>query len=118
MNLKSKASRFLAGDTSRPQSECRRIMKRVPYRMKYGYLWCDSLLYPRPCMIKDLSVSGAKVVNISDEIKPRLLADNFRLYLCDEKHEVICSLAWMKGQAMGLKFQSRPLRPSRTYKPM
>ena len=118
MNFKSKASRFLAGEKPRGPNECRRIVKRVPHRMKYGYLWCDSLLYPRPCMIKDLSVTGAKVVNIGDEIKPRLLANDFRLYFCDEKHEVICSLAWMRGEAMGLKFESRPLRPCRTYKPL
>ena len=91
-------------------------MRRVPQRMKYGYLWCDSLIYPRPCLIKDLSVGGAKVQNIGEDIKTRLLADGVRLYFADEKHEVICSLAWIKGQSFGLKFQSRPLKPSRTYK--
>src|SRR5262245_5382382 len=118
MGIKSGASRFLAGDKPRSLNDCRRIVKRVTYRMKFGYLWCDSLLYPRPCMIKDMSVTGAKVVNIGEEIKPRLLTDTFRLFLCDEKHEILCSLAWMKGQAMGLKFESRPMRPIRTYKPI
>jgi hypothetical protein len=121
MNLKSMASRFLAGDKSRPardEADCRRIMKRVPQRMKYGYIWCDSLITPRACMVKDLSVGGAKISNIGEEIKPRLLANNFRFFFCDEKHEIICSLAWIKGQTMGIKFESRPLKPSRTYKPI
>lgn len=115
MGILSLTSRFLASEKAKTQ-DCRRIMKRQPQRMKYGYLWCDSLITPRPCMIKDLSVSGAKVQNIGDEIKPRLLANGFRLYFADEKREVQCSLAWIKGQTMGLKFQSGPMKPSRTYK--
>lgn len=119
MGILSGASRFLAGATSQAPSksdDCRRIMKRTPQRMKYGYLWCESLITPRPCMIKDLSLSGAKVQNIGEEIKPRLLANGFRLFFANEKHEVRCSLAWIKGQTMGLKFESGPLKPSRTYK--
>jgi hypothetical protein len=84
--------------------------------MKYGYIWHDSLITPRACMIKDLSVSGAKIQNIGEEVKARLLANNFRFYFCDEKHEIICSLAWIKGQTMGIRFESRALKPSRSYK--
>ncbi len=53
MGIFSLTSRFLGGEKATSQ-ECRRIMKRQPQRMKYGYLWCDSLITPRPCMIKDL----------------------------------------------------------------
>jgi hypothetical protein len=120
MNFISKASRFLAGDTIRPaprgKDDCRRVTKRVPQRMKYGYIWHECLITPRPCMIKDLSVSGAKIQNIGEEVKARLLANNFRFFFCDEKHEVLCSLAWMKGQTMGIRFESRAMKPSRSYK--
>jgi hypothetical protein len=115
MSWRSVASKFFAGEKN-ASDECRRIMKRVPQRMKYGYLWRDCLITPRPCIIKDLSVSGAKVMNVGEEIKERLLANELRLFFCDEKHEIICKVAWVKGQTMGLKFQSRPLKPSRTYK--
>jgi hypothetical protein len=116
MGILSFTSRLLAGEKAKQEQECRRIMRRQPQRMKYGYLWCDSLITPRPCMIKDLSVSGAKVQNIGEDIKPRLLANGFRIYFADEKREVQCSLAWMKGQMMGLKFESGSLKPSRAYK--
>jgi hypothetical protein len=113
----SVASRFLKGDKPK-NDDCRRISRRTPQRMKYGYLWCDSLIYPRPCMIKDLSMGGARVQNMGDEIKLRMLENGFRIYFADEKQEVICKLAWAKGQMFGLKFQSGRMRPTRTYKPL
>jgi len=116
MSILTAASRFLKGDKAK--DECRRLTRRVPQRMKYGYLWCDSLIYPRPCVIKDMSVGGARVQNIGEEIKTRLPLDGVRFYFVDERQEVICKLAWTRGQMFGLKFQSRRLKPSRAYKPL
>lgn len=115
MSLRSFAAKFVLAHKG-TGVDCRRIMRRVPQRMKFGYLWNDGLLTPRLCSIKDLSVSGAKVQNVDDEIKPHIIRDGVRLYFADEKHEIICSLAWVKGNTMGLRFESRPLKPSRHYK--
>ncbi|WP_295558895.1 PilZ domain-containing protein [uncultured Hyphomicrobium sp.] len=93
-----------------------RRMRRIPQRMRSGFLWTEKLITPRACMIKDLSVSGARVEILGDSIKPALLVDGVRLYFDTEKHEVPCSVAWMKGSMMGLKFEGRPRPPTRKYK--
>lgn len=93
-----------------------RSVVRVPQRMRSGYLWTEQLITPRACMVKDLSVKGARVEIIGDPVKPRLLADGVRLYLDTEKHEIPCALRWMKGQTVGLSFEGRPRPPSRKYR--
>ncbi|MCC7251681.1 PilZ domain-containing protein [Hyphomicrobium sp.] len=103
------------GPTAKGGPEKRRV-RRVPQRMRSGFLWTDKLITPRACMIKDLSVGGARVDIIGDPIKPSLLIDGLRLYFDTEKHEVACSVAWMKGQMLGLRFEGRPRPPSRKYK--
>jgi uncharacterized Zn ribbon protein len=74
------------------------------------------LLTPRPVLIKDLSVKGAKIEIQGDPIKGGILADGVWLYFASEKHEVKCRLAWMKGSSLGLRFEGRPRPPSRTYR--
>lgn len=94
----------------------KRRVRRLPQRMRSGFVWTDKLIAPRPCMFKDLSSGGARVEVLGDPIKPSLLIDGLRLYFDTEKHEVPCSVAWMKGRMMGLKFEGRPRPPSRRYK--
>lgn len=92
-----------------------RRMRRIPQRMRSGYVWTEKLITPRACIFKDLSVGGARVEILGDPIKPSLLMDGVRLYFDTEKHEISCSVAWMKGAMMGLKFEGRPRPPSRKY---
>jgi hypothetical protein len=96
--------------------EDNRAVVRVPQRMRNGFLWADRLISPRACMIRDISVRGARVDVIGEPIKPSLLADGVRLYLTSEKHEMQCRVAWARGQSFGLRFEGRPRPPSRTYK--
>ena len=84
--------------------------------MRSGYLWTDKLITPRACMIKDLSVKGARVEVVGDPIKLSLLADGVKLYFDTEKHEIPCSLMWAKGQMFGLRFDGRAKAPSRKYR--
>lgn len=91
-------------------------MRRVPQRMRSGYVWAEKLITPRACMFKDLSASGARVEVLGEPIKTSLLMDGVRLYFDTEKHEIQCSVAWIKGRMMGLKFDGRPRPPSRKYK--
>ena len=96
--------------------EDNRAVVRVPQRMRNGFLWADRLISPRACMIRDISMRGARVDVIGEPIKPSLLADGVRLYLTSEKHEMQCRVAWARGQSFGLRFEGRPRPASRTYK--
>jgi len=93
-----------------------RSVVRVPQRMRSGFLWADRLIAPRACMIKDLSMKGARVEVVGDPIKPSLLADGVKLYFDTEKHEIQCSVMWAKGQQFGLRFDGRAKPPSRKYR--
>ncbi|MBN8911582.1 MAG: PilZ domain-containing protein [Rhizobiales bacterium] len=93
-----------------------RRTRRIPQRMRSGYVWTEKLITPRPCMFRDLSTGGARVEVLGDPIKMSLLIDGVKLYFETEKHEIACSVAWVKGSMMGLKFDGRPRSPSRQYK--
>lgn len=103
------------GSKGKRGSDLRRTL-RVPQRMRSGFVWNDKLIAPRACMFKDLSAGGARVEILGDPIKPSLLIDGVQLYFDSEKHEIPCSLAWMNGRMLGLKFESRPRPPSRKYR--
>lgn len=92
-----------------------RRTRRIPQRMRGGYVWADKLLAPRQCVFKDLSVGGARIEIIGEPIKPSLLADGLSLYFDSERHEISCSVAWTKGAMMGVRFDGRPRPPSRQY---
>jgi hypothetical protein len=93
-----------------------RRTRRIPQRMRSGYVWTEKLITPRACMFRDLSTGGARVEILGDPIKTSLLLDGVKLYFETEKHEVACSVAWVKGSMMGLRFEGRPRPPSRKYK--
>ena len=112
---------FIAGTLSGSQSpaarpEDNRAFKRTPQRMKGGFLWHERLIYPRPCTIKDISITGAKVEVLGEHLKSSILADGVKLYFSSEKHEIQCRVAWVRGSFMGLRFEGRARPPSRTYK--
>ncbi|WP_439541497.1 hypothetical protein [Hyphomicrobium sp.] len=92
-----------------------RMVVRVPQRMRTGFVWNEKLITARPCMFKDMSVRGARVEIFGDPIKRSLLAEGVLVYFDTEKHEVLCSVAWSKGQTLGLRFEGRPHPPSRKY---
>jgi hypothetical protein len=119
--LGSITSRIMSGIEAAQRSsdkkfEDLRTFVRVPQRMRTGYLWADKLIYPRPCMIKDLSLRGARVEITGDPVKPSLLADGVKLYFDTEKHEIMSSVRWSRGQMFGLRFEGKPRPPSRSYK--
>lgn len=103
------------GKTGKSGADLRRT-RRIPQRMRSGFVWTEKLITPRACMIRDLSTGGARVEVLGDPIKTSLLLDGVKLYFETEKHEIPCSVAWVKGSMMGLKFEGRPRPPSRKYK--
>ena len=104
------------GESASKRGEDLRSVRRVPQRMRSGFVWNEKLIAPRACVIRDLSVKGARIDIIGDPVKPGILAEGIRLYFNTEKHEIQCKVAWLKGQSLGLRFESRPLPPSRTYR--
>lgn len=100
--------------TSRGSSD-NRAVSRVPQRMRTGFVWSEKLITARPCMFKDLSIKGARVEVLGDPIKPAILVQGVQLYFDTEKHEIPCSIAWVRGRLLGLKFEGRPRPPSRKY---
>lgn len=121
MQLLETMKRILLGEETRKASISQksgvenRKTRRLPQRMRSGYVYTDKLIAPRACMFRDLSVGGARVEVLGEPIKPSLLFEGLRLYFETEKHEVPCSVAWIKGRMMGLKFVGRPRPPSRKY---
>lgn len=111
---------FSRGEQSSAKGDARgadkRSVKRIPQRMRSGFVWNEKLISARPCQFKDVSVKGARVEIMGDPIKASLLAEGVRLYFDTEKHEVACSVAWVRGQQLGLKFEGRPSAPSRKYR--
>jgi hypothetical protein len=103
------------GKRGKSAADLRRT-RRIPQRMRSGYVWTDKLITPRACMFRDLSTGGARVEILGEPIKMSLLLDGVKLYFETEKHEVPCAVAWMKGSMLGLKFEGRPRPPSRKYK--
>ncbi len=103
------------GKSGKGGADLRRT-RRLPQRMRSGFVWTEKLITPRACMIRDLSTGGARVEILGDPVKMSLLIDGVKLYFETEKHEISCSVAWMKGSMLGLKFEGRPRPPSRKYK--
>jgi hypothetical protein len=117
MSLMSSLTGFLRGEAANAKrAEDLRSMVRVPQRMRSGFLWTDKLIYPRPVMIRDLSLRGARVEIVGDPVKLSILADGVKLYFEAEKHEMLCSVRWARGLQLGLRFESGARPPSRKYK--
>lgn len=103
-----------AGKAPGTKPDLRRT-RRVPQRMRSGYVWTDKLIAPRACIIKDLSVGGARIEILGDPLKVSHFIDGLLLYLDTEKQEIFCSVAWTKGMTVGLKFDGRPHPATRRY---
>jgi hypothetical protein len=109
------ASKKVTAPGTKSHAEMRKFV-RVPQRMRGGFLWSEKLIAARPCVIKDLSVTGARIDLAGDPVKLSLLADGARLYFSTEKHEIPCSVRWSKGKSLGLRFEGKPRPPSHAYK--
>jgi hypothetical protein len=110
----------LGGETTRPGGtrESRALKPsdfRNPQRLKDGYLWCESMIMPRPCTIKDMSPLTAKVDIWQDDIKPHLLARPMKLFSSADQKEADCVLAGRNGTELSLRFTSPFRAPTRKY---
>jgi hypothetical protein len=92
-----------------------RAALRKRQRMKDGFIWCEGLIAPRACTIRDMSALGAQISLWNDDIKPSLLRGTLKLYSCADQKEVDCTVARREGTALGLRFLSGLRAPTRKY---
>lgn len=108
----------LAGDEARAaggRAELKPSDFRNPQRLKDGYLWCESMIMPRPCTIRDMSPLTAQIVLWHDDIKPQLLARPLKLYSSADRKEADCVIASRDGNVLSLRFTSAFRAPTRKY---
>lgn len=88
---------------------------RNPQRLKDGYIWCESMIMPRPCTIRDMSPLTAQIVLWQNDLKPQMLTRPLKLYSSADKKEADCVIAGRDGNVLSLKFTSAFRAPSRKY---
>lgn len=88
---------------------------RNPQRLKDGFIWCDSMIMPRPCTIRDMSPLTAQIVLWQDDIKPQLLTRPLKLYSSADRKEADCIVASREGKVLSLRFTSAFRAATRKY---
>lgn len=72
----------------------------------------DRLGAPVPCVIRNLSATGARIEIVQPERKPFTtedrIPDDFTLAFRLERTEVDCELVWRRGDTIGVRFRSLP----------
>lgn len=68
---------------------------------------------PVPCVVRNLSATGARIELITKSDKKPLVAeerlpDTFVLALRLERTEVDCEIVWQRGNVLGVRFLSLP----------
>lgn len=109
----------LSGDVPQRGKGEGRVFKptdfRNPQRLKDGFIWCESMIMPRPCTIRDMSPLTAQVVLWQDDIKPQFLARPLKLYSSADRKEADCIVAGRDGDVLSLRFTSAFRAPTRKY---
>jgi hypothetical protein len=112
-------ARFVRPDTPCPaKSDAKpetRITIRRPMRLARGFIWCDRMVFPKECSIRNLSGVGACIELCDNSGKSDSLADILILYLPFDKREIECRVVWRKGHRMGIRFSGKYREPTRRY---
>ncbi len=93
----------------------RRWAQRKP-RSLPAYVYGDGLSASVPCVVRDLSSTGAKIEIVMGRDTPVNSADGIpktvTLFLSTDDTEVDCAVAWRDGSFFGVRFTgSTRLRP-------
>jgi hypothetical protein len=109
----------LSGDDASQRGADGRTLKpgdfRAPQRLKEGYIWCESMIMPRPCTIRDMSPLTAQIVLWQDDIKPHLLSRPLKLFSSADRKEADCVVAGRDGNVLNLRLSSAFRAPTRKY---
>ena len=88
---------------------------RRPQRLAQGYIWSGSMVFPKECTIRDLSITGARIDLRDDDTKAHMLAGTITLYFPADKQEIDCQVVWRVKRSMGLRFIGTYRAPTRRY---
>lgn len=87
-----------------------------------AYVLSDRLTAAVPCIVRDLSSTGARLELVLGRDTPVTsvdgLSDTFVLYIMVDEVEMDCAVAWRRGSMIGVRFagiaRHRPRRASLT----
>lgn len=90
-----------------------------------AYILSDRLTAAVPCIVRDLSSTGAKLELVLGRDTPVTsvdgLSDDFVLYVMVDEVEMDCAVAWRRGTMIGVRFtgiaRHRPRRTSTVRRP-
>lgn len=97
------------------KAEERRLGIRRPQRMSQGYIRSEVMASSKPCSIRNISTSGARIDVLSDTIKTHALLDGITLYFAAERREIDCEVMWRKERSIGVRFVGPYRTPTRKY---
>jgi hypothetical protein len=110
---------FGHSDTSPPARQEKgrenRSTIRRPQRLVQGYIWSDSMVFPKECTIRDLSITGARIDLRDDDTKAHMLIGTITLYFPTDKQEIDCQVVWRVKRSVGLRFIGTYRAPTRRY---
>jgi hypothetical protein len=102
-------------EDKKPAQKEKRLARRKSQRLVNGFIWSEGMAFSKECSIRDLSVTGARVDLLNDEIKSHTLTGILTLYLPSDKREIDCKVKWQSGRMVGLQFIGSYRAPTRRY---
>lgn len=120
MTLWRKITETLGVSTTKPsgkpnKSDEKRIAIRRRQRLAEAYIWSPSMTFSKPCRIRDVSMTGARIEMCDDKVKRQAKGDPLILYFPEEKREIDCKVAWQSGRNIGIEFSGTYRAPTRQY---
>lgn len=103
------------GGGERSSGRERRIAQRRAQRFVEAYLWSDRMAASKPCNVRNLSITGARIDLLGGPVKPDLLTGTLTIYFPGEKREIDCEVMRRVGKSLGIKFVGAYREPSRKY---
>lgn len=108
-------ARSAAGLPDSPSDPLPRDDARLPVFTIAGLVFVEGINEPWPCTVRDISRGGARLE--LDRTDPPLVAEQLPdlivLYLCPERSEVQCRVAWRDGRHFGVQFLGEIVSSSR-----
>jgi hypothetical protein len=93
----------------------KRLATRRSPRFVHAYIWSEQMAASKPCHVRNLSISGARLDLFNGAVKTQMLTGLLTLYFPDEKHEIDCEVMRRIGRSLGVRFVGSYRVPTRKY---
>lgn len=93
----------------------KRYTVRRNQRLAQGYIWSEHMAASKPCTIRNISATGARIDLLMSGVKMHVTAGMVTLFFSGERQEVECEVMWRSGRSLGLRFASPFRAPTRRY---